>query len=109
LIDIYFDNNSDWVILKADKLTTDNPEFYVIRNMTQLNSLKEKISVITFPVGRGTTGEGAVYVFKDNILLKEVPFFESYISDVALEELFEKVSKEEAKELSYNSLESDLW
>jgi len=99
LMDIYFDSNSNWTILKSDKLYTDIPEYYIINNASSVERIKEKISVLTFPVGRGTTESGSIRILRDGILIKEVPYIDSHISDDNLVSLFRKVHKDEIKEL----------
>jgi len=97
LIDIYFDENNDWVIIKSD-ISTNNHEFYIIKNASSVELAKAKISVLSFPIGRGTTANGYIYILKDDILIKEIPYIELYISDDYLNNLFEKISEEEFKD-----------
>jgi len=95
LIDIYFDSNDDWVILKSEKNPVGDTDFYIIKDGSSVEWFKEKMSILTFPVGRGTTEQGNIYVFKNYVLLKETPFLEIYISDDGLNNLFEKATKDE--------------
>ena len=99
LIDVYFDNDNDWIILKSDGLVSDNPEFTMIRDVHSVEHIKDKISILTFPVGHGTTANGTICIFKNEILIKSVPYIESYISDENLSALFETVAEEEVASL----------
>jgi len=99
LIDVYFDNDNDWIVLKSDKITSGNPEFSIIRNASSVEYIKDKISVLTFPVGKGTTEDGNISIFKNGVLFKAVPYIEAYISDENLNNLFEKVSRTEIADL----------
>lgn len=46
-----------------------------------LTNLVSVFNVITFPADHGTTPDSMVYIYEDNVLIKEIPFFDTYSND----------------------------
>ena len=108
LIDINFDNESEWVIINRNNLFTEQETFNVAQNNNTLQLTKENLSVITFPVGRGTTPNGIIYVYKNGKLVKEVPYIEVMFENESLTESFLKMTKEEVENLIQDNIPSPI-
>ena len=70
-----------------------------------LNHSKGALKVVTFPTGLGTTPEGVIYVYKNEVLIKEVPYLKIEFGN---KELFRQVPIKEAEKLIGESLPSPI-
>jgi len=104
LIDIYFDNDNEWLVIDRKYLFTSQEMFYTIQKSRELELSKEWLKIITFPVGRGTTPNGIIYVYKDKNLIKEVPYLEIYYETKLIMNLFKQVTKNEIENIINNEL-----
>lgn len=94
LIDISFDEKSEWLVIVRTDLFTQHEKYNVSQNNENLNMNKEGLKILTFPVGRGTTPVGVVYVYQNGKLVKEVPFTEIFFESKILKDTFKNMSKE---------------
>lgn len=94
LIDVYFNKNDSWLLLNCENYLGANDNYEMITDTEILESFKEYLSVDTFPVGRGITPKGKIFILKDGKVLKEVPYFKVEI-DSELKKEFKKVKKTE--------------
>lgn len=108
LLDVIFDDKSDWVVIIRTDLFTEDEKYYVSQNAQNLNMNKEYLKLLTFPVGRGTTPFGIVYIYQNKKLIKEVPFIEIYYENTILQDAFKIVSKENINKLINDSLPSPI-
>ena len=99
LIDIYFDENNQWTVINRENLFTDDESFSIIQNPSLIEMNKEFIILNSFPVGRGTTPSGKLYVYKNSELIKEIPYSKCRITSKILKENFFNVSMEQAENL----------
>ena len=74
LIEYYFDDDSEWLLVIRKRIFSKEEKFIIIDNSEVLEMNKEHLELITFPIGRGTTPSGIVYLYKNKKLIKEVPF-----------------------------------
>ena len=81
LIDISFDEKSEWLVIVRTDLFTQHEKYSVSQNSKNLNMNKERLKILTFPVGRGITPVGVVYVYQNGNLVKEVPFTEIFFEN----------------------------
>lgn len=99
LIDVPLGDGNNWMIVIKNDLYTENANFKICKDAKSLQQIKEFLCINTFPVGRGTTANGVVEVYKNGILHKSVEFLNFEFSDQALEKEFENVDKEELEVL----------
>ena len=99
LIDIIFENKSEWLVIIRTELFTEHEQYYIAHNTENLDMNKEGLMISTFPVGRGTTPNGVVYVYQNKELFKEVPFIEISFENVILKRAFKNIAKEDIDKL----------
>jgi hypothetical protein len=109
LIDIPFisiaNENSDWLIVNRSNLYRDDERFEIIQGKGPfLHFDTEHLKVITFPIGRGTTSNGIIYVFRNRVLIREVPYWEVYITSKFLINKFRQATKAEIEEIIKSKL-----
>ena len=104
LIEINFSPGNEWLVIDREALFTEKEIFRIIQNSQYLQLNSESLQVITFPVGRGTTPNGIIYVYKDGILIKEVPYIEAYFESDVLKNAFQQVTKEKVQEIIKSEL-----
>ena len=105
LIDIYFDTESEWLVIDRTGLFGHQEKFSIIRESQGLLQFsKEGLRVLTFPAGRGTTPEGYIYVYKNNVLIKEVPYIEIYFENEIIKNAFQQKTKNEVEDIIKNKL-----
>lgn len=83
LIDIpirYSDSNI-FLIICNDILISDQSEYFLADDKNILEKMQCNFNVTTFPKGHGTTPDSCVYVYQDNILIREIPFVGVYNND----------------------------
>ena len=95
LIDIFFTSDDKWLLIDRSKMFTDNEKFNVIENSQELEFYKEWIKLFTFPVGRGTTPNGMVYIYKNKDLIKEIPYLEIRLENENVKKSFKKLTIDE--------------
>ena len=108
LIDIFFDDESDWLVIDRNHLFTENESFNVIQNSKELQFNKEWLRVLTFPVGRGTTPNGIIYVYKDSKLIREVPYIEVHFGSEELRNAFRQLARNSIERLINDYLPSPI-
>lgn len=75
-------NNSDIVIIIANNVMhPDKAEYLFTDSKTTLESMQSTFNVISFPVARGTTPDSMVYIYQDNVLIREIPVFGIYTNE----------------------------
>ena len=104
LIDISFDDKSDWLVIIRTDLFTEYEKYYISQNAKRLQMNKEGLMIRTFPIGRGTTPSGVVYVYQNKELIKEVPFIELSFDNVILKSAFKHIIREDINKLIKNPL-----
>ncbi|MDR2207877.1 MAG: hypothetical protein LBE22_02745 [Azoarcus sp.] len=97
LIEIIFDTESEWLVIDRSGLFTEHEVFSISQSSQDLQFNKEDLRVLTFPEGRGTTPKGIIYVYKDGVLIKRVPYIESHFESDALKDAFQQVTKDEVE------------
>lgn len=65
----------------ASMIPFDKAEYLYTNNKKTLEDMQTVFNVITFPADRGTTPDSMVYIYEDNVLIKEIPFFDTYSND----------------------------
>lgn len=72
-------NESDIVLIIVNNvMQSDKSEYFFTNDKETLENMQTVFKVISFPVDRGTTPDSMVYIYQDNILIKEIPFFGIY-------------------------------
>lgn len=71
LLEFYFLGNNKWDFIIRDDI---NGNYNLINNNEILESFKTNIVLNTFPIGKGTSADGYIYLYKDSKLVKKVPF-----------------------------------
>ena len=108
LIDIAFDSQSKWVVINRSGLFTEQEMIAAAQDAQKLRQCSEGLRVLTFPVGRGTTPNGVIYVYKDGVLVKEVPYLEAVFEDNTLKDAFKQMEKKQAEQLIGTQLPSPV-
>ena len=99
LADCYFDNSAQWVVINRTNLFSEKENIAIITRAQDIEHIKESLVLTTFPVGRGTTPEGYLYVYKNGVLVKDVPYLSCTISDPVLQRAFRPATMQEAEVL----------
>lgn len=99
LIDIAFNDGSEWTVVVATGIYSENPTYMICEDATALQFVKEHLSVLTFPAGRGTTGNGCVTVYKNGQEVKCVEYFELTFANDSIHNKFKKTSEKEMLEI----------
>lgn len=98
LLEFYFLGNNNWDFIIKDDV---NGNYNLINNNEILESVKTNIVLNTFPIGRGTSADGYIYLYKDSELVKKVPF--SQITCIGTSELsidsLKKYSKQDIENI----------
>ena len=108
LIDVAFDDETQLVVIIRDGLFTNNEKILISQNTQCLQINKENLSVLTFPVGRGTTPLGIVYVFKNGELIREIPYTEIKFENDDIKNGFEISCEEHVQKLIGDFLPSPV-
>lgn len=96
LLDVAFTDGASWaVIIQTDLWNEGGETVFLSQNAAELSLVQEYIRVLTFPVGRGTTPEGCLSIYKEKELIKEVPFINIEFADASIRELFYKTTRED--------------
>lgn len=75
-------NESEVILIIANNVMQfDKAEYLYTNNKKTLEDMQTVFNVITFPADRGTTPDSMVYIYEDNVLIKEIPFFDTYSND----------------------------
>lgn len=75
-------SNSDIVIIIANNVMySDKTEYFFTDDKIILESMQSTFHVISFPVAQGTTPDSMVYIYQDNTLIREIPFFGIYTNE----------------------------
>jgi hypothetical protein len=104
LIEVMFDKKYTWTLVVREHHRTGDETFRIITRLDALEFNREHLSVSTFPVGRGTTPTGCLYLYKDRTLIKEIPFVDITISNKHQEKEFTSVSYSEVKKIINDDL-----
>jgi hypothetical protein len=108
LLDEYFLGNDDWIFVIDDG--TEDDKCKVITDKNVLETVKTEIVLNTFPVGRGTSPEGRVCLYRNGELIKNVPYIKITYT---IEDFFEKTQASDYSrgeiEKMYNITLPDLY
>ena len=108
LIDVSFDENSDWLVINRTDLFTEKEKFYISQNVHDLQMNKEYLKTLTFPIGKGTTPTGIIYVYQDGQLFKEIPYIEMSYETETIKKSFKHIAKDDIEELIKSPLPSPI-
>lgn len=93
LIDIAFNDGNDWAVVIDYGIYNENSHSLICKDAKILRGDEEYISVLTYPAGYGTTGDGCFNVYKNGVLIKEVEFFSVSFGKDEIRNKFEKQAK----------------
>lgn len=93
LIDIDFSKDDDWLIVDRNSWTTKNACLRIIEDCSEFDKIKQQLLVRTFISGRGTTPEGAICVYKNDELVKQIPYVSIVYEGQTLTRKFVTVSE----------------
>lgn len=79
-IPIRYNDSNIVMIVVNNVMQSDKSEYFFTDDKQILESMQLTFNVISFPVGRGTTPDSMVYIYRDNILIREIPFLGKYIN-----------------------------
>ena len=108
LIDIVFSEENEWLVVNRENLFTESEKISVIDNVQLLELNKEQIFVTTFPLGRGTTPNGEIYIYKDGELIKSISYFDFEILSDELKTASYSLTKEQIEEMIVDELPSPI-
>lgn len=108
LIDIYFDKKSRWVIVNhwLPGPDEDGEHVEVIENPRDIESIKDALWLDSFTSARGTTPGGALCVFRNGRLVRDVEYLEMGTTNPYLARQFKSMTREEARRVVGNDLPS---
>ena len=98
-INFYPSIDNKWVIIDRVGITSEDSEYYIIQENSVLHWQTDKIRLITFQQGRGTTPNGVFYIYNNMKLIKEVPYLKIYIDSEELKNEFKQVTLREVEKL----------
>lgn len=75
LLEYYFMDDNNWCLIIAYGGYGEN-EYCIMDDEADLESYKTNIFLNTFPVWRGTSPDGNIYLYKNSKLIKSMPFNE---------------------------------
>lgn len=101
LIEYYFDDDSEWLIVITDlqNLSKNDGIFKIIKCPQDLRYCTQNLYVTTFPVGRGTTPNGEIIIYRNGDLAKRVQYLDYRITSQVIQDRIEEVNKEELRSL----------
>lgn len=73
LIEYYFLDDNSWNLVIQDLY--DDKGFSYIDDPNILESLKTNLVINTFPVGKGSTADGYIFLYKNKQIIKTIPYF----------------------------------
>ena len=95
LIDIAFNDGNEYAVLIVNGIYSDKKTYMLCRDVKDLQFDKEYLSILTYPAGRGITGNGSVVVYRNGEKIRDIEFFEIFFKDEELRNKFEKISENE--------------
>jgi hypothetical protein len=104
LIEVAFGNGSEWLVIDLPIILYEQANIKTSQNSALLDFYKDKLRVLTFPVGRGTTPNGIICIYKNGMLIKYVPYLEIYFDSNELENSFQSLPKDEVEALIIDEL-----
>ena len=108
LIEMPITSNDEWFVIIRSDLFSENEKFAVCDNEECLNFNKENLMISTFPAGRGTTPNGVVYIYRNNELVKQIPFIEVFFENNIFKDEFENAKQEDIEKLINMPLPSPI-
>ena len=108
LIEMSITSNDEWFVIIRSDLFSKDEKFAVCDDEECLSFNKENLVISTFPVGRGTTPNGVVYIYRNNELVKQIPFIEVRFENNIFKDEFENAKKEDIEKLINMSLPSPI-
>ena len=108
LIDVLFDDESQWTVILKEDIQSENKKFYVCKDSEVLEQNKHGLKLSAIPVGRGTTPDGILYIYKNDKLIKVVHYYDSYFESGVFKEHFKTAAPEELTDLMGDKLLSSF-
>ncbi len=102
LIDIVFNDGNEYAVLIVNGIYSDKRTYMLCRDGKDLQFDKEYLSILTYPAGRGTTGNGSVVVYRNGEEIRNIEFFEIFFKNDELRNKFEKISEKEFEKFIKN-------
>lgn len=102
LIDIAFNDGNEYAVLIVDGIYSNKRTYMLCRDGKDLQFDKEYLSILTYPAGRGTTGNGNVVVYRNGEEIRNIEFFEIFFKNEELRNKFEKISEKEFEKFIKN-------
>lgn len=102
LIDIAFNDGSEWSVLITYGIYSEKMTYLLCDDGKELQFDKEYLSVTTYPAGRGTTGVGSITVYQNGKEVKHLEFFDIVFKKEGLKAKFEEISQKELDEFMQN-------
>jgi len=97
LIDIDFSIENEWIVINRTELFTEKESLGIIQNARDLRLNTENLRILTFPLGRGITPNGVIYIYRDGEIVKEVPYIEMHFESEVLKNMFQQKTKMEVE------------
>ena len=111
LIEFGFARGHEWIVINRPEWERygDDEMLQVISDGQGLQFASNTLSVWAFPNGRGTTPDGVIYVYKDGVLVKEVPYIDEVcFEDEMLKEMFEPKTRQAVEAMIQSELPSPI-
>ena len=97
LIDIAFNDGNEYTIVICNGIYSEEQTYLWCTDGRDLQFNKEFLYIRTYPAGRGTTGNGAITVYRNGEEIRDIEFLEIHFANEELKNNFVKVSSEEIK------------
>ena len=97
LIDIAFNDGNEYMVVICNGIYSEKQTYLWCIDGRNLQLNKEFLYIRTYPAGRGTTGNGAITVYRNGEEIRSIEFLEIYFANEELKNNFEKVSSKEIK------------
>ena len=97
LIDIAFNDGNEYTVVICNGIYSEKQTYLWCQDGRNLQFNKEFLYIRTYPAGRGTTGSGAITVYRNGEEIRDIEFLEIHFTNEELKNNFVKVSSEKIK------------
>ncbi|MBR5239041.1 MAG: hypothetical protein IKW04_00515 [Clostridia bacterium] len=95
LIDIAFNDGNEYAVVISNDIYSEKQTYLLCADGRNLQFNTEHLYIRTYPAGRGTTGNGAITVYKNGEEIRYIEFLEINFTNEDMKNSFVKVSSEE--------------
>lgn len=95
LIDIAFNDGNEYAVVICDGIYSEKQTYLWCRDRRNLQFNTEHLYIRTYPLGRGTTGNGAITIYRNGEEIRYIEFLEIHFTSEEMKNSFVKVSSNE--------------